>query len=92
MSTGYILHKDGDKEVEVVEGSARYSLDLYGYGDDGCYEDNLPCVFGPQLMDADTALQMAARIMYAVWCSYPDKADAMATALAQDIPRGAGKT
>ncbi len=32
-----------------------------------------------------------AKIIYAVRCSYPDEADALAARLAEDIPRGASK-
>jgi hypothetical protein len=41
---------------------------------------------GPQGMEADEALLMASKIIYAVWCSYPDEADALVKALAEDIP------
>jgi hypothetical protein len=40
-------------------------------------------------MPAEDALNMAAKIMYAVWCSFPDEADAMVARLAEDIPKGA---
>jgi hypothetical protein len=87
MSTEFILHKNGDKEVTIVESSAKFDLDLYSYFDDG----EMSMYEGPQHMSAEDALHMAAKIMYAVWCSYPDEADAMAARLAEDIPRGASK-
>lgn len=43
-------------------------------------------------MEADETLHMAAKIIYAVWCSYPDKADALAAALAEDIVNGSRST
>jgi len=91
MSTSYILYRNGKREVEIVESSARYSLDLYGYKASDC-GDGEHLTFGPQSMSADETLCMAANIMYAVWCSYPDKANRMAAALARDIPNGAKKT
>jgi hypothetical protein len=89
MSTEFILHKNGDKEVTIVESSAKFDLDLFGYFSVG--DEILPMCEGPQHMPAEDALHMAAKIMYAVWCSYPDEADAMAARLAEDIPRGASK-
>ena len=85
MSTEFILYKDGDKEVTITESSAKFDLDLYGYFDDG---DPVPLCEGPQHMSAEAALDMAAKIIYAVWCSYPDEADALAARLAEDIPKG----
>ena len=79
MSTDFTINKRGDKEVVITERSARYDLDLYDYPgvEDICQ--------GPQQMGPNEALDMAALIIYAVWCSYPDKADAMAQALAKDV-------
>jgi hypothetical protein len=94
MSTEFILHKDGDKEVTLIESSARFDLDLYGYfgdSEDTTLPDYLPVCGGPQHMPAEDALNMAAKIIYAVWCSYPDEADAIVARLAEDIPRGASK-
>jgi hypothetical protein len=45
MSTEFILHKDGDKEVTLIESSARFDLDLYGYfgyNEDTTLPDYLP--------------------------------------------------
>lgn len=86
MSTEFMLHKNGDKEVTIVESGAKFDLDLYGYREDMALSDEIPACYGPQHMSAEDALNMAAKIMYAVWCSYPDKADAMAARLAGDIP------
>ncbi len=84
MSTEYIVHKDGDKEVSITERLARYDLDLYGYPP---APDDLDDVWGPQQMNADEALALAAGIIYSVWCCWQDKADAAAAMLADDIPR-----
>ncbi|MHC4301384.1 MAG: hypothetical protein ACYS7Y_29300 [Planctomycetota bacterium] len=92
MSTEFILYSCGEKEVTVVESSAKFSMDLWGYfGDslDTTLPDDLPLVCGPQHMTHEEALDMAAKIMYAVWCSYPDEAEARARELAEDIVRGA---
>jgi hypothetical protein len=85
MSTEFIINKRGEKEVSIVEMSSTFCLDLYGYPEDGLDREE-PLVEGPQRMTADEALNMAARIMYAVWCSYPNKAELMAQKLADDIP------
>lgn len=92
MSTEFILHKDGENEVTLVESSAKFNLDLYGYTSDNACDGPMPLCEGPQHVTAKEALNMAATIMYAVWCSYPDEADAMAARLAEDIPDGACKT
>jgi len=93
MSTQFTLHQDGDKLVEIDERSATYCLDLCGYPEDPkAIGDDMTYVSGPQYMSAEETLQMAATIMYAVWCHHPDKANAMAAALADDIPNGACKT
>lgn len=92
MSTEFILHNDSDREVTIVESGAEFNLDLYGYYDDrGGRGQDIPACYGPQHMSAEDALNMAAKIMYAVWCSYPDEADAMAARLAEDIPNGVRK-
>jgi hypothetical protein len=78
MSTPFTIYKKGDAVIEINESSSRFDLDLYHFlrGD----------FLGPQHMEADEALFMASKIIYAVWCSYPDKADALVKALAEDIP------
>jgi len=96
MSTTFNLYKCGKFEVELTESSAKFDLDLYGYLDDKGHDcwgqgSDIPMVAGPQAMTAEETLKMAANIMYAVWCSYPDKADAMAARLANDIPEAACK-
>lgn len=68
MSTEFVLHKDGDKEVAIVERSARFDLDLTEYYGEGFVE-------GPQKMSAQEAMEMAAGILYAVSCSYPEEAE-----------------
>jgi hypothetical protein len=49
MSTDYTVHKQGTKEVVIIESSARYNLDLDEYGPDDGY------VLGPQGMTAEEA-------------------------------------
>lgn len=70
MSTDFILHKDGDKEVAIIERSARFDLDLSGYESIDHFLD------GPQHMSAKEAMEMAAGILYAVSCSYPNEVEA----------------
>jgi hypothetical protein len=77
MSTQFIVYKDGNREIEINESSSKFDLDLYGFSEDD--------FAGPQKMEADEALLMAARIIYAVGCSYPDEADALVKDMAKDI-------
>jgi len=56
-------------------------MDLLGYPSD---EDG--DVLGPQKMSDQAALKLAAGIIYAVWCSYPDEAEALVEDLSVDIP------
>ena len=79
MSTQFIVYKKDRSEIQIEERSSRFCLDLYDFPS----RDEF---FGPQHMEADETLRMAAKIIYAVWCSYPDKADALVAALADDIP------
>ena len=80
MSTEHIILKRGDREVSVTESSAKFDLNLYGY------PEGTPRS-GPQNITAEEALNMAAGIIYAVWCSYPDRADALVDAMAgNNIP------
>ena len=74
MSTEHIILKRDDRDVSILEGSAKFDLDLYGYPEDA---DTL----GPQNMTAEEALNMAAGIIHAVWCSYPDQAEALVGAM-----------
>jgi hypothetical protein len=81
MSTEYIVLKRSDREVSIVEGTAKFDLNLYGYPEG-------MGASGPQNMTAEETLNMAAGIVYAVWCSYPGQADALVDAMADnDIPR-----
>lgn len=92
MSTEFIIHKEGLSEVAIDESSARFSLDLWGFDvevPESCGPSHCE---GPQNMEADETLRMAAKIIYAVWCNYPDKADKLAKALAEDIPNGSTST
>jgi hypothetical protein len=84
MSTDFIINKRGDKEVVITERSARFDLDLYGLD---LFSGDPLHIPGPQQMSADEALDAAALIIYAVWCSYPDEAEAMARCLARNTPR-----
>jgi hypothetical protein len=80
MSTQFIIYKEGFSEVQIEERDSRFCLDLYDF-------PRIETHFsGPQHMEADETLRMAAKIIYAVWCSHPDKADALVAALADDIP------
>ena len=80
MSTEHIVLKRGDRDVSIVECSSKFDLNLYGY------PENIEAT-GPQNMSAKEALNMAAGIIYAVWCSYPDQADALVDTLVDnDIP------
>ena len=81
MSTDFIVNLRGDdNEVVITERSARFDLDLYGYNSDAEL-----LTLGPQQMSPDEALDLATGIIYAVWCSYQDKAEALARALVKDI-------
>ncbi len=80
MSTDHTINKRGDKEVVITERSAHFDLDLYGYPND---PDDI--CGGPQQMCPDEALDAATLIIYAVWCSYPDKAEALGRALGKDV-------
>lgn len=75
MSTEHTVLKRGNRDVSIVEGSSKFDLDLWGYPED---TDTL----GPQSMTAEETLNMAAGIIYAVWCSYPDRADDLVDAMA----------
>ncbi|MHC4300920.1 MAG: hypothetical protein ACYS7Y_26905 [Planctomycetota bacterium] len=84
MSTSHRIHEAGPKnygnpeqEVSICERSARFDLDLYGYPPDGD-------TAGPQQMSAGEALDMAAGIIYAVWCSYPDRANEIVESMSFD--------
>jgi hypothetical protein len=92
MSTEFILHEDDKWTVTICEVSAAFCLDLDGYYEGPDYIGAVrPYVCGPQHMTAEEALKMAAIIIYAVWCSYPDEAEALAAALNDNVPRGASK-
>jgi hypothetical protein len=82
MSTEHIVLKRGNREVSIIESSAKFDLNLYGYPEG-------MGASGPQNMTAEEALNMAAGIIYAVWCSYPDRADALVDAMAGDNIPGA---
>jgi len=70
MSTDFIIHRRGAKQVVIVERSAKFDLDLVDYDGEEPYDYSE----GPQQMSADEALNMAAGIIYAVWCQDPKKA------------------
>ncbi len=75
MSTDFIIHHRGAKQVVIVERSSLFDLDLLDYdNEDGDID-------GPQQMDANEALHMATGILYAVWCSNPEKAEAWAQSM-----------
>ena len=72
MSTDFIVHRRGPKQVVIVERSSLFDLDLINYDNEEPYDYSE----GPQQMDADEAIHMATGILYAVWCSNPEKIDA----------------
>jgi hypothetical protein len=75
MSTDHAIFRSGCEEVVIVERSAKFDLDL----------DTLDAyVEGPQRMDADTTIQMAIGILYAVWCSHPDKVNEAIRSISND--------
>lgn len=88
MSTEYKLYTvetDDSYTIElcVTESSAHYYIELE------CF-DNTPIVMGSatistEMMSPDEVLKVAAKMLYAVWCSWPDKAEAMAKRLEKDI-------
>jgi hypothetical protein len=80
MSTDFTVFKKSGQEVSICERSARFDLDLYDMSIDGDY------IEGPQQMSAQEALDMSIGIIYAVWCSYPDEAEAVVQQLCKDIP------
>lgn len=82
MSTQFVIHDEGDKEVVIDERSAKFCLDLYDYP----YDVECGCTEGPQRMTAKEALDMAAGIIYAVWCSYPDEANQLTSEIRASIP------
>ena len=80
MSTDFIIHHRGLKQVVIVERSSLFDLGLIDYDHDDGYFD------GPQQMSADEALNMAAGIIYAVCCMHPEKAEALVKSLVNQIP------
>lgn len=70
MSSEFTLCVDENVEVVLTERSAKFDLDVYECADDGKDME------GPQQMSPRETLTMAANIMYAVWCSYPDEVEA----------------
>ena len=81
MSTHFTAYKEGHEEIVIVESSAKFDLDLYGYSSDE-HDD----VYGGQNMSAKKALDLAAGIIHAVWCSYPDEAEMLIQGMNEDIP------
>lgn len=75
MSTEFIVLKRDNSEVVITESSSRFDLDLYTVPES-------TGALGPQNMTAEEALNMAAGIIYAVWCQYPDKAGDLVDAMA----------
>ena len=77
MSTEFTVLKRVNSEVVITESSSCFDLDLYAVPEG-------MSASGPQSMTAEEALNMAAGIIYAVWCSYPDKADELVDAMANN--------
>ena len=78
MSTQFRLHSDGIKDLELDERSAKYDLD---------FSTNAGFRTLFNALTPEEVLKIASRMIYAVWCSYPDEADACVRELVDDIPR-----
>jgi hypothetical protein len=76
MSTTFLLHRTGKTALDVVESSAKFDVEMY----------DMDHWLGINSLTPEEALRIASRMIYAVWCSYPEQADAMVAALAKDIP------
>lgn len=78
MSTTFPLHETDGVELEITESSARFDISTNSKRD--VIDLDVP------RLTPDEALRIASRIIYAVWCSYPDEANAVVAELAKDIP------
>ena len=73
MSTDFIIHRRGAQQVVIVERSSLFDLDLIDYDNEEPYDYSE----GPQKMSARETLDMAAGIIYAVSCMYPEEAETL---------------
>lgn len=80
MSTTFPLHDTGHVELTITESSAKFDIDVHLKRHDEWPE------IGLDALTPEEALRIASRMIYAVWCSYPDEADALVAELAKDIP------
>ena len=78
MSTQFKLHAEGMTDLILDERSAKWDLDLDDPGDYRTIFYNLT---------HEEVLKIATKMIYAVWCHYPDEADERVAQLANDIPR-----
>jgi hypothetical protein len=74
------LHTEGMTDLELDEQSAKWDLDIDTY-------DDYRSIFTG--LTHEEVLKIATKMIYAVWCHYPDQADDRARELADDIPRTA---
>jgi len=70
MSTDFTINQRGNQKVVITERSGRFDLDLCRY-----------VSMGPQSMESDEALEMVAGLIYAIWCSHPEEAEALVDGL-----------
>lgn len=76
MSTTFPLHQADFVGLEITESNARFDISMDRM--DGCVTVDA--------LTPDETLRIASRMIYAVWCSYPDEADAVVAEMATDIP------
>jgi hypothetical protein len=75
MSSQYLLYSNGMIDLEIDERSARYDLDI----------DHQDITLSIPSLEAKEVLGIALGMFYAVWCSYPDLAEAMAADMSNDL-------
>jgi hypothetical protein len=76
MSTTFPLHQSEYIDLEITESSARFDISM----------ESMDFELLLSALTPDEALRIASRMIYAVWCSYPEEADAAVAELAKDIP------
>ena len=77
MSTQFNLHTEGMTDLELDERSAKWDLDVDT-------ADEYRSIFTG--LTHEEVLKIATKMIYAVWCQYPDEADERVAQLANDIP------
>jgi hypothetical protein len=80
MSTTFPLHQSDFVDLEITESSGKFDIGVHTKVYDEWPEIDLDA------LTPGEALRIAAEMIYAVWCSYPEEADAMVAELAKDIP------